>query len=158
MSLAPPAGPSLRDIHVPDPSWWPPAPGWWALGGLLLLLLAVSFWWLRRWSRQRRKLRALDAELNSITLQFEHDHDKVALASALSQLVRRAALLRGGKAQLRGQAWLIELERLAPTCLHQQNVAVLQSAPYQRHASFDAQALIRDCRCWLRAALEGSDA
>lgn len=158
MSLAPPAEPILRDIHVPDPSWWPPAPGWWALGSLLLLLLAVLLWWWRRRSQQRRKLRALDAEMRSITLQFEQDHDKVALASALSQLVRRATLLRGGKAQLRGQAWLAELERLAPSCIHQQNVAVLESAPYQRQASFDAQALIRDCRCWLQAAVERSDA
>jgi hypothetical protein len=40
-----PAGPHLRDIHLPPPAgWWPLAPGWWILIGIALLLLTWLAW------------------------------------------------------------------------------------------------------------------
>lgn len=156
--IAPPAGPDLRDIHVPEPSWWPPAPGWWILALLVLLLCVVLVWWSRRRLKTRRKLRALEVELSAIEEQFVRTNDKVALAGSLSQLIRRAILLRGGSAQLRGKAWCEQLQRLAPGRIDEHSVAVLDSAPYRRHADFDVHALMRACRSWLRVVLESNRA
>lgn len=158
MTLAPPTGPVLRDIHVPQASWWPLAPGWWILLAVVLLLLGVVVWLLRKHIRRKHRLRSLDAELSIVEAQFEHDENKANLASGLSELIRRAAVLRGGNAQLTGQAWLAELERLASGCLQEQDVTILESAPYQRQCEFDAQALTRNCRQWLRIAVVDHDA
>ncbi|MGB8635301.1 MAG: DUF4381 domain-containing protein [Rhodanobacteraceae bacterium] len=158
MNLAPPTGPDLRDIHVPDPSWWPPAPGWWLLATALMLAVAALIWWLRRHLQRRRRRRALDSELTQIQTQFERDKDHVQLAAALSKLVRRVCLLRGGGAQLRGRAWEQKLQRLAPACLDGDAMAVLGNAPYRRHASFDANALLQQSRHWLHTAMERRDA
>lgn len=156
--IAPPAGPELRDIHVPEPSWWPPAPGWWILAVLALVLFTLLGWWIRRRLQRQRKLRALEVELAAVEAQFAQTKDKVALAGNLSRLIRRATLLRGGRAQLSGSAWHQELQRLAPENLDPQDVAVLDSAPYRRYADFDAEALTQACRLWLRATVESKDA
>ena len=158
MNVAPPAGPQLRDIHVPNPSWWPPAPGWWVLAIVLLLSVAGLAWWMRRHARRRRRRRAIESELTQIQIRFERDQDRALLAAALSRLVRRVCLLRGGQAQLHGKAWQQELQRLAPSCLDEDAMAALGVAQFRRHATFDADALLKQSRRWLQTALERHDA
>ena len=158
MRLAPPAGPQLRDIHVPDPSWWPPAPGWWLLATALVLAVAGLSWWLRRHARRRRRRHALASELKKIQDRFERDHDRALLAAALSRLVRRVCLLRGGQAQLHGKAWQQELQRLAPACLDDEVMTALGVAQFRRDATFDEEALLKQSRQWLQTALERHDA
>src|SRR5262249_43714601 len=62
-----PAGPDLRDIHLPpDPSWWPPAPGWWLLAIALLVLAAFAIRTLVRAWRERAWQRRVALELDRI--------------------------------------------------------------------------------------------
>jgi len=107
----------LRDIHdaLGNP-WWPPAIGWWLLfGGLALLALVLwrfeGTWRLRipipmvtlgtwRWDAARG-LRQLRRDVDSAPLKH--------LASELSELLRRIAMARHGRAAcagLHGEDWL----------------------------------------------------
>lgn len=149
-----PQGPQLRDIHVPPASWWPPAPGWWILAVLLLLAVALALWWLRVLQRKRRIRRVLAGELERIRQDFSHSGDRPRLAAALSQLLRRAVRLHGGDSQLRGNAWRDELQRIVPGRVDAEQAALLEQAPYQRSADFDAESLLRSCEAWLHEALE----
>lgn len=153
MTLAPPSGPELRDIHVPGASWWPLAPGWWLVLGLLVIALLALAWWLPRWWRRRRLQRAVDVELARIEHQFRDDADAVRLSAGLSQLLRRVARRAGADSHLHGQAWRSELERLAPDMLDDEQMTQLQQAPYQRQAALDGDKLLRSCRRWLHQAL-----
>jgi hypothetical protein len=101
---------ALRDIHLPDSvSIWPPAPGWWILGGLLLLLAGAAALLLHaRRRRQRSWATAAAAELARIEASFSAQRDAVALATALSSLLRRTSLARFPEervAGLHGDAW-----------------------------------------------------
>ena len=149
-----PQGPELRDIHVPPASWWPPAPGWWILAVLLLLVLILLVWWLRGLGRKRRVRRVLERELERIRHDFEQTGDRARLAAELSQLLRRAVRLRGGDSQLRGGDWHDQLQRIASGRIDAEQAALLERAPYQRHADYDAKNLLRSCQAWLHAALE----
>ncbi len=100
----------------------------------------------------------MESELTRIQTRFERDQDRAQLAAALSGLVRRVCLLRGGKAQLHGKAWQHELQRLAPSCLDDDAMAALGIDQFRRHATFDADALLKQSRKWLQAALERHDA
>jgi hypothetical protein len=84
---------NLRDIHLPDPvALWPLAPGWWLLA-LVLVALAIGIALrlrARRRSPERHALRLLD----SLAERFAQDGDRAALASGLSRLLRRIALVR----------------------------------------------------------------
>ena len=105
----------LRDIHGIDPApWWPPAPGWWlVLLALLLTLLLIWLLWrqrhlypLGRWQKDARR------RLLELKRQLRHNPTK-EVASELSELLRRIAIARCGRAKiaaLSGQAWLVWLQ------------------------------------------------
>jgi len=101
---------ALRDIHLPDPvSIWPLAPGAWLLGGVLLLLVAAAVFLVRtRRQRERSWPEAAAEELASIEATFVMQRDVVALATALSSLLRRSVLARFPQEKLaavHGDAW-----------------------------------------------------
>lgn len=99
----------LAADHAPPPvGFWPPAPGWWLLAVLVLVLVLIAIGLLIRALRQpsRRLRQAGLAELKAV----ERDNDDaLALALAVSNLMRRYAIVRYGRdqvARLHGQAWL----------------------------------------------------
>jgi hypothetical protein len=102
-----PAGPALRDIHLPpEPSWWPPAPGWWFLALCVVLLLL----WLGRRLLQRRRMQRARA-----VLQREFARacalEGAEQVAALSELLRRAAQRYApAAATLHGEDWLAFLD------------------------------------------------
>ncbi len=111
--MSAPAGPDLRDIHLPpSPSWWPPAPGWWLLALVLLVAIGFGVWMLVREMRERRWRRRVAVELDRIAAMHAAQPDDVRLAADVSQLLRRASLLiEPSAAALQGDAWLAFLDR-----------------------------------------------
>lgn len=152
----PPAGPVLRDIHLPpDPSWWPPAPGWWVLAALSVLVVCacVAVWRARRaMLRQRERI---VAQLDALISQHQRDGDHVALASGMHQLLRRVARRHEPMAaQQRGQAWQDTLARMpveAPVLLR---LVALEKAVYLPPRSLDHHADAVAVRQWLQLALK----
>lgn len=145
----------LRDIHLPEPvGWWPPAPGWWLLAGGLLLLLAALAWWRRR--RRGSWRRAALEELDRLEQVYRAQGDAVALARALSILLRRAALAaapRSRVAGLTGSDWLRWLDaQLGGRDFRQGPGRTLVEAPYRPGARLDAEALLALCRRWVKGA------
>lgn len=161
----PPDLASLRDIHLPpSPSWWPPAPGWWLLGALVLVGLSVLARMAWRRQRERRWRRRVHAELERIGAMQAHGLDTAALASAVSQLLRRVArVIDPAAASLRAEDWLAFLDRQWPLTRAEREPfqrgigRVLIDAPYRRAddpaQAFDARALLDLARHWLAAAL-----
>jgi hypothetical protein len=112
-----PEAQQLRDIHAAMGNpWWPPAPGWWLLLALLVLLALLAWrfdasWRLRvpipmvtlgswRWDAAGA-LRRLRRDADSAEVK--------ETASALSELLRRIAMARHGRAAcagLHGDDWL----------------------------------------------------
>ena len=102
---------ALRDIHGLDAiPWLPLAPGWWFVivtAGLLLLLFAALYWmprhtvWFGWRADARRQLRLLKKALKT--------EDPQDIAGRLSELLRRIAVVHGGRqktAGLTGEDWL----------------------------------------------------
>jgi Domain of unknown function (DUF4381) len=169
---SPPAGgdplAALRGIHLPEPiGLWPPAPGWWLLLALVaaasvLVLVAVRRY---RASVARRAIGELDAlAAQPIDLQ--------TLATAVSVLLRRVALLRFGRtaARLHGTGWQDFLAAHAPRGPHGRTGSALSTdlgralalAPYAPPGALDApagranvdrQALLTAARAWIRGNL-----
>ena len=164
-----PSGPDLRDIHLPPaPSWWPPAPGWWLLAIVLLIAIAAGAWMLLREWRERRWRRRVLAELDRIAALHATQPNGVRLATDVSQLLRRAALLiEPGAAALHGEEWLAFLDNRFDDAsarggkeAHFRTDAgrALIDAPYRRvddpdRPSVDASALLGLARRWLQRAL-----
>jgi len=138
----------LRDIHLPaEIGYWPLAPGWWLLLGLLILLGLGTLTLIRYRQRRclrRRALRQLES-LQTLTGR--------ELATALSRLLRQAALThfpRHQVAGLTGAAWLEFLDRPFPERPFSSGVgAVLSDAPYRPDAQIEDLPLIDLCRKWL---------
>jgi Domain of unknown function (DUF4381) len=151
-----PAGPHLRDIHLPpQPSWWPPAPGWWALAVLLLALLLLGVW-LWRWHRRvvwRREQVLL--ELDALERRHQSDGDQAALANGLHQLLRRVARRHDAMAtQQRGEVWRQTLARVPIDAITLDRLLMLEQAIYRPQPSFDHAAAVAAVRQWLRLALK----
>jgi hypothetical protein len=140
---------TLRDIHGLDaiPSW-PLAPGWWLLllgCGLLVLGLLLLWWRLPYWR--------LEAywRLWWLARRWQRLPPK-QLASELSELLRRIALVRFGRracAGLSGDAWLAWLHTHDPRGFDwSRHGALLLALPY---APPDATAPSRQLRLLLAA-------
>ena len=126
---------ALRGLHLPEAvGVWPLAPGWW----LVLAVVAgglVGVWAFARLRRASLAHHAL-AEVGRLDADST---DLQALASALSEVLRRVALLRFGRervASLHGDSWQ---EFLFATCprakrarrsLDPSAVRLLALAPY----------------------------
>ena len=140
-----PAGPVLRDIHLPEaPGWWPPAPGWWMLAALALMLSALAYLWLRRQLRRRAWRRALAAELAQIDARHP-PLDAAAHVAALSVFLRRvAALADASVAALQGEAWLRFLDGDDPARPFSEGSGrLLLDAPYRRTVDLQTAASLR---------------
>ena len=89
----------LRDIHLPPlPSVWPLAWGWWALAGIAVLI-CVAVWLLMKKRRMNAKKYAL-REIDSLCQKYAEDPHR--LASELSLLLKRVALIRFPREQVAG--------------------------------------------------------
>jgi len=134
---------ALRDIHLPEPvSFWPLAPGWWVLAGLVVLSAVGAYVLVRR--RRRGLRRAALDELELLLARFRETRDTSTLASGLSMLVRRFALLRFPRADvaaLHGEEWTEFLEH---NTRRPAAIAVLagdlELALYAPPGSFDVEA------------------
>ena len=144
---------ALRDIHVPPPiSWWPLAPGWWGViafaAASLLTALAVGWWW-----RRTRLRRAAHAALVVIRQNYITHQDSRRLAAEVSQLCRQVALGMFGAspvAGLTGTAWLAQLDQITPDHFFTRGAGnALREAPYNPHAVFDPELLLRGLAAWL---------
>ena len=155
----------LRGIHLPQPvGFWPPAPGWWGLAALLVASAVVTTIVVKR--RRRSVVRHALRELDGLA-RTSPDADLQTLATRLSALVRRVALLRFGRtrvASLHGRAWQDFLAETAPKKRRRrarfaENAGlVLSLAPYapagapcvtRDGVAIDRTVLIAATRAWL---------
>ena len=155
----------LRGIHMPQPvGFWPPAPGWWGLAALLVASAVATSIVVRR--RRRSVVRHALRELDGLA-RTSPDADLQTLATRLSALVRRVALLRFGRtrvASLHGRAWQDFLKETAPKNRRQRARfvddagLVLSLAPYapagapcvtRDGVAIDRTVLIAATRAWL---------
>jgi len=140
----------LHDIKgLDEVSWWPLAPGWWLLAALaigLLYALVLLLRNLRRypagsWRRHAwKQLRALKQQANRMPAQ--------QLAGELSELMRRIAIARLGRARaagLSGQRWLEWLQQHDPAGFgwirHGQPLLTLPYSPPDSTADNNRQLL-----------------
>lgn len=150
-----PAGPQLRDIHLPpEPAWWPPAPGWWVLAMSVLLLLGVAIWFVRKYRRGLRQRQAVLRELDQVVLQYARDGDAASLIAGLHQLLRRVARGHDLQApQQRGEAWRRTLSRVPLDEQRLEQLLALDQWLYRPPTHFDPVAATAAVRSWLQIAL-----
>ena len=157
---AEPAGPVLRDIHLPpDPSWWPPAPGWWALLAIVLVMLLLSWWLLlRRRLRHAREAAAVAAVLAEVdAIAHTHAAHPQRLAAELHQLLRRAARRYDPAAtHHRGAAWRDCLAQVPLDTATLHRLTRLEDAMFRPTATAgtDIAAATDATRRWLVASLQ----
>ncbi|OOG59627.1 DUF4381 domain-containing protein [Rhodanobacter sp. C03] len=154
-----PAGPTLRDIHLPpEPSWWPPAPGWWMLGALVLTALLLGVWLWRRHRGVTRQHEQVLLELDTLARRHQHDADQAALANGLHQLLRRVARRHDAMAtQQRGEAWRQTLTRVSIDTTTLDRLLALEHVIYRPQSKFDHVAAVAAVRQWLDLALKPSN-
>lgn len=151
-----PAGPVLRDIHLPPPpGWWPPAPGWWILAALAIGLGIAALYKLHRLRKRRRHERAILRELDACI--DANRHDPAGLAAALSLFLRRLAVHDAHAAAYAGERWLEYLDVRGGGEDFRRGVGrILIDAPFRARADFDSVALIALVRRFTRNALASS--
>jgi len=154
----------LRDIHGLDPvGWWPPAPGWIVVGIAAVLVVAGAVWLARSgfeflgWRHDaRRRLRGLRRRLR--------EQGPKRSAAELSELLRRIAIARCGRAScagLSGEEWLAWLARNDPQGFDWLNEGeILLSLPYAPETRVDAtqaaqlERLVDAALRWVAAPVE----
>jgi hypothetical protein len=147
---------ALRDIHLPEAvSYWPPAPGWWAVLAATAVASAVACLLVRQ--RRRSAHRAALVRLAEVKRCFQDDGDTRRLAAALSNLLRRVALLRFPRrdvASLYGEQWLGFLSTSAPrTHFPAEVLHALERCLYGEPRAEDseaAEAWITATGAWIR--------
>jgi len=151
--MSAPAGPVLRDIHLPPPpGWWPPASGWWILAAIAVGLGIVALYKLYKLRKRRRYERAVLRELD-ISIDANR-HDPAGLAAALSLFLRRLALRDAHAAALSGERWLEYLDARGGGEGFRHGVGrILIDAPFRAHCDYDADGLVALVRRFTRNAL-----
>jgi len=144
----------LRDIHtVSEPGWWPPAPGWWLVAALVSLgLFFILRSSLRRLSDLRRR-RAWLSALDAIGHQWDPQQQPHEYLAALNRLFRAVALKafpESGCARMQGDEWVAFIRRSLPDGADAPCLADLSDGPYQPVPRFDASALHRHARNWVK--------
>jgi len=142
----------LADIQQPlIVSWWPPAPVWW-LSFIFLLLLGIMSRYL--WQRYKRLRYEALAELQRISNNFHTHQHYNQLAMDISILLRRVALAKYSAtavAGLSGDDWLCFLDQHGNTSAYTQGCgSLLEYAPYQAKASFNADELLQLAKHWIK--------
>jgi hypothetical protein len=125
----------LRDLHLPMTiGWWPLAPGWWILIGIAMAGLGWLLY--RAWMsfRRNRPRRIALKKLSAARWHYEYGAEPVALATEVSDLLRRAMLAyapRSEIAGLTGSSWLQFLDRGLETPLFSEGAGgLLETLPY----------------------------
>ncbi len=159
---------NLKDIHLPAAvSWWPVAPGWWLLLTVLILLTVIIFISRKIYLSKQLK-RDITTELENIKQQYQQTGDSYQLATALSILLRRAAISFSSTehvAGLTGEQWLDWLQQTNSNKTNSATTGtsdnknfnselgkILITVPYldkNHELNYDAQALITLCESWL---------
>ncbi len=149
----------LKDIHQPAAiSWWPLAPGWYVVLGLVLGMIGYLIFLIYR--RQQRH------QVAKLALQRLHQLRQAAATTPnhtivieLSILLRRVALIQHARqtvAGLQGDAWLAFLDNTANTTNFSEGAGrVLASAPYQKTAQVDYDALFALVEKWIKGNSKG---
>lgn len=147
---------NLRDIQLPPAiEWWPPAPGWWLAVALLLVFILAFAWFRSRRNEIGRQHKALTT-LDQIVHHYRQTNDKTATITALSQLLRRYALVvfpEHNPAGLTGGAWLRFLNETGGGGKFSDEIGrALTRGPYDPNAQIDVDAVVAAARHWLRHA------
>lgn len=147
----------LRDIHLPAKvSMWPLAYGWY----LTAILGVIALYLLWRGGKHYLdttlpKRRALST-LAKLRQDYQQHHDAVLLAKQLSTLLRRVALTLSERqyvAGLQGEAWLAFLDQSGSTTQFSQGAGrMLIDAPYQAHANYAVEDVLKLVKVWLKKA------
>ncbi len=143
----------LKDIHaVAEPVLWPPAPGWWLLAALLLvgLLYVLRRAW-KRFLIARRKRHLMDV-LAALPQQWDPaqaPHDYLAAMNRFFRAVALRAFPGTQAVRLQGEEWVDFIQQLIST-EHSSAVEVLAVGPYLPLPNFDAAALDRCARSWVK--------
>lgn len=146
---------SLHDIQLPAlPGWWPLAIGWYLLAALLLAaLLALGGLLYRRRRRERFKRQALHL-LSQYEAQFQREKKTQDVSAAVSNLLRRLALLyypREEVASLQGAAWIDFLNRSSDRIDFSALTVLLLELPYRPDsADDDLGPLFAAARAWIQ--------
>ncbi|MFT5657897.1 MAG: hypothetical protein ACI9KN_001176 [Gammaproteobacteria bacterium] len=152
---------ALKDIHLPDSSfWWPPAPGWWLLA-VLLIVFVLLFPKLLRWLRYRPVKSLASKELNQIKQDYRQQSDDRRTLEAIASLLRRTVMSQHGRtgyAGLVGDAWIEELNQMSSTaCFSADQGQLLMHGRYQPLVEADVDNLLQSCEHWIKSLLR-SDA
>jgi hypothetical protein len=149
----PQQGPELRDIHVPQVSWWPLAPGWWLLAALVLVAIVLFAWRWRRRMHRRRAIGRVLAGLHAARARHATDGDDAAFAASAHQLIRRVARTRdAASVTYTAGAWREALASMAPK-RDISLLATLGDAMYRPGPKLDADAIASDVEAWVREVL-----
>ena len=144
----------LQDIHsAGNPGWWPPAPGWWVLALLLLLVLFFAARMAGRELAARKRRAELLLALDSLSHEFDPEKQAHEYLSGLNRLFRAVALKAfpdTACASLQGDEWVSFLASLLPEKADKTSLAALARGPYEPGPEFDAGALARHARTWVR--------
>jgi hypothetical protein len=158
----------LRDIQgIDGVPWWPPAPGWWLMLGALVLLVLAAWGW-RSTLRLRIPIPGVtlghwrwDAAraLRDLRRRLRGGLDAKTAAAELSELLRRIAMAREGRAAcagLTGADWLAWLAERDPAGFPwRERGRVLIEAPYAppgAGAGADLAALVDAAYAWVAAS------
>jgi hypothetical protein len=152
--MAAPAGPALRDIHLPaEPALWPPAPGWWLLAAIVVVLVAYGIHRLVRHVRRHRRHAQVLHELETIVGRWRADSDDVRLAADLSRFLRRLGrAVDPSSVAWEGRRWIEFLDRHGDG--FDADAASLLDAPYRAHATIDADGLVKRVDRHVRRVLD----
>lgn len=104
----------LKDIHLPGTiAWWPPAIGYWIIIACILSGIAV-FFAIKTYRKRSAIKRLALKEFSLIQKKYTTNSNKKQLVTALSELLRRAAISTyplSDCAGLTGQQWLHWLDK-----------------------------------------------